>query len=212
MTGKDLEQETNKKTEKPSVDDGMTRTRTEPHAFYVCKCPECVEDDLELIDTGGFWRSGVAGITGKGEIGCYRTGPAGEYELGLFCRRCGRQVCTDSEETESCNSAFLTEWARSNGERHSVLPFSCPVCDSEALYKIEVGIEFHTAVVAVCEADYPRTNPIQALSYVQDVFGGGSFRYHCSNGHELAKDDGSPVENPKELVEWLKAQRLSIKR
>ncbi len=33
--------------------------------------------------------------------------------------------------------------------------------------------------------------------------------YRCLKGHELANDDGSPVETAEELVAWLKAHSAS---
>jgi hypothetical protein len=212
MTGKDPEQEMNKKAENPSVDEGVTRLESDPPVYYRCNCPECGSDDLHLIDTGVFLRSQEVGITDEGEIGCSYTELEGSFEEGVICRECGHTVWNEYSANHESRYDLLLKWAQSNGEPVSTIPFRCPVCDSDELSKVETGIELWTVVVAVCEAVSPNDYPLQAVNPVRHFLGDRSVRYRCSSGHELAKDDGSPVENPKELVEWLKAQRLSIKR
>jgi hypothetical protein len=207
MSKKDHAKELREQASEHSTIDSVTRPdeTLEPPVFYRCTCPECGEAALNCIESGLFMRSRVLGITSDGEIGCYRTELEGGYELGLLCRHCGHQVCTEYSESEPCEEDFLISWARSHGEALATLSFECPKCDSQELHKVEIGIEFSTAVVAVCESNAPGAPPLVALSHLRDTDGGGSFRYRCSKGHELAKDDGSPVETDEELIEWLKA-------
>jgi hypothetical protein len=212
MSGKYFEKEVNKEADATSVDGGGVRQEVEPHVFYRCKCPQCGCDGLNLIDTGVFLRSTVVGITGEGEIGCSYTDLDGDHELGLICRECEHTVCSDYTENLECKNDILLKWAQSNGEAVRTLPFSCPVCDSDELSKVEVGIEFWTVVLAVSEGSSPGTAPLEALSHFRESCGRIAIRYRCSSGHELAKDDGTPVENPKELVEWLKAHHRSVDR
>jgi len=67
-------------------------------------------------------------------------------------------------------------------------------------------MELSHEVVAVCEPIGPDNAPLVAVSHGRNIDGSGTYRYRCSHGHELARDDGYPVETSKELVEWLKAR------
>ena len=183
-----------------------TSKEDEQPVFYRCICPECGEDELELINTGVFERSSVFGITSEGEIGGSRTEVDGDDELGMFCRECQHQVRTDYSENESCSGSNLIQWAKSNGEIQRILPFTCPACDSQELSLVEKGIETVQAVVAVCEPVSPGDDPLVALSHRRELWGGGCRRYSCHRGHELAKDDGTPVSTDQELLDWLKAR------
>jgi hypothetical protein len=208
MSKKDLQKDLEKEAIEPSIvhSEPQQENEAEPPLFYRCVCPECGEDAFHVIDSGVYTSSPVFGITGDGEVGCSHTELDGGYELGIYCRDCGHQACSDDSFTEKCGYEFLAEWAKSNGVARTKLPFDCPECDSQELNKVEIGIEFSTAVVAVCESDSADAHPIVAVSHIRDIDHRGSYRYRCSRGHEIAKDDGSPVETPEELVGWLKSR------
>jgi hypothetical protein len=210
MSEKDIHKEMSETADRPSANENVSRQEAEHAVFYRCNCPECGRDDLNLIDSGVFLCSPVVGITGEGEIGCSHTELDGDHELGLICRECGHTVCSDYTENLECQNDLLLKWAKSHGEAVCTIPFRCPVCDSNELNKVETGIDLWTVVEAVCEAVPPNGDALEAVSPVRHFLGRIAIRYRCSSGHELAKDDGSPVENPKELVEWLKAHRRSI--
>ena len=115
--------------------------------------------------------------------------------------------CSAGDEPENISkhtiSGKVTD--KSNGEGLTPLPFICPKCGSRRLCREERDITFSQDVLAVCE--YPDGQPVVALRYLRWLDGGLTHRYCCSQGHELAKEDGSPVENKLELVEWLKANQ-----
>lgn len=179
--------------------------------FYQFRCPECGENDLILIDSGIFAESPVSGITGYAEIGCARTTLEGDYELGIHCRNCDHQISNEHSFDEHFENESLLERAMSNGQARDTLPFSCPKCNSSQLVKIATEIEFSQEVLAVCEPDSPGGDPLVALSFLRDIGGRGISRYRCSRGHELANDDGTPVETAGELVAWLKAHSVHVK-
>ena len=187
-------------------DKSVTPQDGKPPVFYRRPCSECGQNALNLIESGLFTRSPILGITSDGEIGCSGTELDGDYELGIYCRSCGQQVCSDSSLANECGDEFLSGWAKAATEAPPTLPFVCSTCDSQELHQVEVGIEFSHAVVAVCEADPPGNGPLIAVSHLREIGGRGTYRYRCSQGHELAKDDGTPVETAEELVEWLKAR------
>jgi predicted RNA-binding Zn-ribbon protein involved in translation (DUF1610 family) len=210
MSKKDLQKQLSDKADEPSTVINMTRQDedTEPSIFYRCVCPNCGKDSLNLIDSGVFTRSPALGITSDGEIGCAHTELEGGYELGIYCRACGHQVCSDDSFTNECEDEFLSEWVKSNGDARSTLAFACPKCGSQELQQIEIDLEFSTDVVAVCPPDSPGNEPLVAVTHLREIDNRGSFRYRCSRGHELAKDDGRPVQNADELVAWLKARSV----
>jgi hypothetical protein len=183
-----------------------------PSVFYRRPCPECRKDTLDFIDFGVSMRSLILGITSDGEIGCSRAELEGDYKLGIYCRSCGHQVCSDSSLTNECSDEFLSEWAKSAIKARTAPPFVCSTCDSQELHQVEVGIEFSHAVVAVCEADAPGNGPLIAVSHQRETGGRGTYRYRCSQGHELANDDGTPVETAEELVAWLKTLSARVRR
>jgi hypothetical protein len=206
MSEKVFDKEIIEKADKPSTVDNVTHEdeESEPLVFYRCVCPECGANALKVFDSGVFTQSPVLGITNDGEIGCSHTELGGGYDLAVYCRSCGHHICKDSF-TNVCTEDLLFEWAESHGEARNVLAFGCPKCDSHELVKVEIGVELSSEVVAVCESDSPDAPPIVAVSHIRDIDRGGSYKYRCSRGHELAKDDGGPVQTPEELVEWLKA-------
>jgi len=208
MSKIDLHEEMIDEANETSADDGAGRSGEEGRAlvFYRRRCPECGKDALNLIDSGVFMRSPIVGITSDGEIGCSYTELEGDFEPGIYCRSCGHQVCSDSSLANACSDEFLSEWAKSAVEARTAPPFRCPDCDSLELHQVEVGIELSHEVVAVCEPVVPDSAPLVAVSHVRDIDGGGTYRYRCSQGHELAKEDGTAVETAEELADWLKAR------
>jgi hypothetical protein len=94
------------------------------------------------------------------------------------------------------------------GTRGSELDFICPLCGSVCLSEHTEKVEMFQEVVAVytVKADNGEEQAEVALSPYRDISHCSAPRYRCSNGHELAKDDGTPVETAEELVEWLKAR------
>ena len=117
MSKKDRQKELSEKANEPSTVGNMTRQDedTEPSIFYRCVCPNCGKDTLNVIDSGVFTRSPALGITSDGEVGCSRSELHGDYELGIYCRACGHQVCSDHSFTTECEDEFLSEWVKSNG-------------------------------------------------------------------------------------------------
>ncbi len=108
-------------------------------------------------------------------------------------------------ELELRDEEISLEWAETTGEPMGAQFFSCPKCGLRGLSRTEMGVEFSQEVVAVCEPETRDGFPIVALGPLRDIFGGNSFRYSCSCGYELVKDDGAPVQSPEELLAWLKA-------
>lgn len=193
-----------------SVDENVARQETEPPVFYICSCPDC-GDELEIVDTGIFQCSPVLGITSEGELGSINTSLDGASEISLLCSGCGKRICSDFGPEETCDENFLLHWARSNGEALVTLPFNCPECGGHTLYEIEIGVEWHEQVLAVCEADLEDGGPVVAVSHDRSIENPLTPRYRCSCQYELIKEDGSPVKTRKELVEWLKAHQASSK-
>lgn len=179
---------------------------TDSAVFHQLTCSGCGGNEFILIDSGTFTESPVLGITEHAEIGCARTTLEGDYELGVYCRSCDHQISGMHAFNEHFENESLLEWAKSNGQARHTLPFSCSKCDSSQLFRIETEIEFSQEVLAVCERDSPGDDALVALSFLRDIGGRGISRYRCSRGHELAKDDGTPVETSEELVAWLKAR------
>jgi hypothetical protein len=166
-----------------SDDKTVTPPDGEPSVFYRLPCSECGKDAIDLIDSGVSMRSPVLGITSDGEIGCSRTELEGDYELGIYCRNCGHEVCGVLSETGEVGDEFLSEWAKSAIEVRTAPPFVCPKCHSQELHQVEVGIEFSHAVVAVCESDDSGNAPLMALSNLREIGGRGSYRFRCSRNH-----------------------------
>jgi predicted RNA-binding Zn-ribbon protein involved in translation (DUF1610 family) len=191
------------KSSNESVSQGIEASS--PLVFYRVTCPECGGDALNLLDSGVFNRSPVLGVTSNGEVGCTRTELDGDYQLDLMCHDCGHDLFSDQFVNYFYKDPDLIQWAKSNGEAHKTLSFTCPECGSHELSRVEIGLEFWHVVVAACEANSPEGEPFEALSHLRDLLGGGSYRYRCSGKHELTKDDGTPVQTPEELVDWLKA-------
>jgi hypothetical protein len=200
------------KVNRPSDDKNANPQNAKPSVFYRRPCSGCGKDELDLIDSGIFTRSPILGITSDGEIGCSSTELEGDCELGIYCRDCGHQVCSESSLTNKCSDEFLSEWAKSAIAARPALPFACSTCDSPELHQVEVGIESSHAVVAVCEADAPGNAPLIAVSHQRETGGRGTYRYRCSQGHELVKEDGTPVETAEELADWLKAHASGEKK
>jgi len=153
--------------------------------FYRCVCPECGEDTLSLLDLDMFAGSPILGTTSKGEIGCSDTSlDSHGCNLEIWCRSCGGPVGSPDS---------LIKWGKANGEVWTTLPFQCPKCGSPERHRVEIGLEFVRSVVAVCVSDTPGVDPVVALSHERDLDKGDVYRFRCSSGHELGKDDGTPV-------------------
>lgn len=208
MSEKGFQDEMGEEVNNTSLDNRLDQGRNEarPAVLHLVPCPECKKDTLDLIDSGVSIRSPIVGITSDGEVGCLYTELTGDYQLGIRCRHCGHEVCGDLSVTGEVGDEFLSKCAKSATEARPALPFVCSTCDSQELHQVEVGIEFSHAVVAVCESDALGNAPLIAVSHQRDIGGRGISRYRCSRGHELAKEDGTPVETSEELVEWLKAR------
>jgi hypothetical protein len=184
---------------------------SESNLFYQFPCEVCGGNEFILNDYGVSTESPVLGITEDGQIGCARTTFEGDYEPSLYCRNCDHQISNASSFNDNFEDEALFQWAKSNGQARKTLPFSCSKCESPQLVKTVTGIEFAQEVIAVCEPDSPGDDPLVALRFLRDIGGRGITRYRCSRGHELAKDDGTPVETAGELVEWLKARSAHVK-
>ena len=211
MSEKNFQTELVEKAGDTSVDDRMEQRGTESPVFYRCVCPKCGEDSLELFDFGTFLRSEFLGVTNDGEFGCGDLESDGEYHWVLQCGSCGFKIF----DTDMLPSDTLLDWADAHGRAINQQQFSCPVCGSEYLNQVETHLERERSVRAVYEIrDNSETEAHAevALSFERVVRGGESVRYRCDmGGHELAKDDGSPVETAEELVAWLKAHSIGDK-
>lgn len=206
MSEQDFHLEIIKKTDDTSAEEHVEKQgeKPRPPIFHRCRCPGCAEDSLELFDFGLFSRSAFLGVTNGGEFGCGDLESDGEYHWVLQCGSCGFKIF----DTDMLPSDTLLDWADAHGQAINQLQFTCPVCGSEYLDQVEMHLKRIRSVRAVYEIrDNSETEAHAevALSFQRVVRGGESARYCCDRGHELAKDDGSPVENERDLVEWLKA-------
>jgi len=189
----------------PSVGERVTHQESRFPVLYRCSCPECGARDMEVIDFESFSRSPALCVTGEGEIGCGEIELDGDCNLVVECQECSHQL----PGYLSTSTEVLIDLARARMDELTPLPFICPCCKSNRLSQIEIGAEFHREVVAVYTVSNEGEStgePVVALSFDRNLCRYGPCRYRCSNGHELANDDGSPVETSAELVEWLKAR------
>ena len=212
MSDKHFREEGIEKANSPSVSENviLQGQKSDSPVFYRCTCPNCGKDALELHDSGVFLRCDLLGVTGEADIGCGSLELAGACERAIQCWSCGHRIY----EEASLDPDRLLEWARTHGKATNPLEFTCPVCGSHQLDQVEIEVERRRPVMAVYEIvensekeDYAEV----ALRCNRIVLGRESFRYRCTKGHELAKNDGSPVETGQELVEWLKTYRPSVK-
>ena len=186
-----------------------TNTEATPLVFHrIRSCPACGEDDLNLYDFGVFLRSDFLGMRSDGEKGGGRIQLDGDYEYVVMCRSCEHRVFNELSAT----TEQLMEWAITEGQEIETLKFICPICESKSLSQIRTGVEVIRDVVAVYTL--PRDDTTEGGAEIA-LFPGQVFdyttgpRYRCAKGHELAKDDGNPVETAEELVAWLKAHSAS---
>jgi predicted RNA-binding Zn-ribbon protein involved in translation (DUF1610 family) len=208
MAKKKGEKGINKKSKTSSANHGVTLQQNESTVFYRCACPECGEDALELYGRDVFFRSEFLGVTNDGEFGCGNLGLDGDYHWVIECSSCGHVAFdTDMLPTET-----LLDWAAAHGKVIKELEFTCPVCGSADLLRTERGNRSVRAVYEVAENSKTKGRAEVALSFEHVMEGGKSVRYCCLEGHELAKQDRSPVGTLEELVEWLKALQPSGKR
>jgi len=175
-----------------------------PTVFHRCTCPKCGEDNLNLFDFGVFLSGDFLGMTSEGELGCGRLELDGDYQYVVACRSCGHEAHNDL----SRSNEQLLEWAIAHGKELEILTFSCPICESTGLCEHWTDVELFREVVAVYtipgDSETDRQAEI-ALLPTREIYHSAAPRYRCREGHELAKDDGTPVETKEELVEWLKA-------
>ncbi len=211
MSEKDFQKEMIGKSNGTLPDDSVGQRGEEPRppVFHrVPCCPQCGEDDLSFFDFGVFLRSDFLGMTSEGEKGCGPVEVEGDYEYVLECRSCGHRVFQE----ESCSEEQLLEWAIAVGEEVEALTFRCPACGTKFLSETRTGVEIIRDIAAVYttpgngEADH---RAVIALVPDRQIWYSGPTRYRCPKGHELAKDDGTPVETAEELVVWLKALAAS---
>lgn len=188
-----------------STDQGQTPPQSESRVFYRCTCPDCGEDTLELCGLDVFFRSDFLGVTRRGEFGCGFMKLDGDYHWVIQCGSCGYEAFNTNELSDD----DLINWAAANGRAKKMLEFKCPICGSDYLDEVFSANRSVRAVYETSDNEDAEFPAEVALSYEQAREYGEPVRYRCSNGHELAKEDGSPVETPAELVQWLKSRKVS---
>lgn len=206
MARKKIEKNPNKKAEKPAAAKGAVQQEPQPPVFYRCTCPECGEDTLELCGFGVFYRSEFLGVTDEDEFGCGYRELAGDYDWVITCSSCGHSVF----DTPTVSVDNLLEWAGTHGKAVSRLElgFTCPICGSQALERIERANRSVRAVYEISDNSDTKAHAEVALSFEAVMEGGDSVRYCCWKKHELTNEDGSPVQSDEELVEWLRARSI----
>jgi transcription elongation factor Elf1 len=212
MSKKNLKSKAIKKTGKAKSDTGLEqrKEKIKPSRFHKCTCDECGEDALVFCDFGAYLQSDFRRMTSEGEKGCGHLELEGDYEYVVMCESCGHRIFEDV----SCSEEQILDWAIEHGKALPMLDFSCPICGSKTLSEISTGVEISREVVAVCEVSEngePEKKPLVALAPDRLFVHSRPATYRCSKGHELAKEDGTPVETAEELVEWLKARSASEK-
>lgn len=207
MAKKKIEKNQNKKAETPATAKGAVQQEPQPPVFYRCTCPKCGEDTLELCGFGVFYRSEFLGVTDENEFGCGYMKLDGDYDWVIICSSCGHRVF-DAPKVTVDN---LLEWACTHGKAVSrlELDFTCPICGSQALERIERANRSVRAVYEISDNSETKGHAEVALSFEQVMEGGDSVRYCCWKKHELTNQGGSPVQSEEELVEWLKAHEPS---
>jgi len=209
MSKEKLEDKLNETAGSLSVDAGVTPQETELAVFYRCTCPKCGGHDLELCRFGDFVRSWPVCIDEEEDIGCYEVELDGNcFDYHLECADCGHTLSGGWSDF----TGPLLEGARSRNEKLETLSFICPSCKSRSLNQITAGARIFHSVVAVyttTEEDDEESEPVVAISPHVTICPFGPVRYECLKGHELVKDDGTPVETDEELVEWLKTHQAS---
>jgi transcription elongation factor Elf1 len=187
-----------------SDDKNVTPRDSEQASFRPYNCPRCGKDSLRPRGFGELDQSQFVGVTGEGVPGLAYDLPGRDYRQGITCQECGYDFSLKGPE----QSNALLEWAHSNGEEIPAPGFACPVCGTHKLVQVQLLVEIHREIAAVCEIASPALpdkKPMVTLTGERLVMGGPPYRYRCENDHELANDDGTPVKNTEELVEWLKA-------
>jgi hypothetical protein len=204
MSKKGLSSRVDRKGREASVNDsGQRGEALQPPLFYRCRCPECGEDALKLNGFGVFFRSKFLGVTNDGEFGCGDLELDGDYHWLIECGSC----CYRDFDTDMLPTDSILEWAVAHGKALKTLEFRCPVCGSQYLQRIEKAIRSVRAVYEIAENSETKAHAEVTLSFERVAPAGKWVRYCCSNRHELAKHDGSPVQTPEDLVEWLKGRQ-----
>jgi hypothetical protein len=195
-----------------SDDKGVPPQDSKPSVFYRCTaCMRCGKDSLRLRGFGELDHSPFEGVTGEGTPCLGHDLLDRDCHQGITCQECGYDVSLKGSE----QSNALLEWARSTGEEIPAPGFTCPACRTHKLVQVQLEVEIYSGIAAVCEivsGAMPDKKHMVALTGERLVMGGSSYRYRCENDHELANDDGSPVETAEDLVEWLKASAAGDNR
>lgn len=192
------------KASRLSEDKDFPPQNSDPSVFYRCTCTRCGKDSLRLRGFGQIDQSPFVGVTGKGTLGLGYDLLDRDCHQGITCDACGYDAFLKGSE----QSEPLLEWACLNGEQIPALGFTCQACGTHKLVQVQLEVEIHRGIAAVCEiasGAMPDKQAIVTLTGERLVLGGSPYRFRCENDHELAKDDGTPVESSEELVEWLKA-------
>jgi hypothetical protein len=205
MSEHDLLKRTKMRVHKPSDKKKVPPQGFAPAVFSRCSCPQCGKRFLRLRGFCEPDQRFFMGVTGDGILSVGNNAPGRECDHTMGCEACGYSVSLKNSD----KSDGLLEWARSQGQEIEPLKFTCPVCGAHKLLQVETQVEIHSEIEAVHEIVWDNAaekQPVVALALDLLLRGEPSTRYRCENGHELAKDDGTPVENAEELVAWLKAR------
>jgi hypothetical protein len=192
------------KVSRPSDNKHVPSRDAKPTSFHRCACTRCGKESLRLRGFGELDQSPLMGVTSEGVPGLAYYLLDRDCHQGITCQECGYDVSLKGSE----QSNALLEWARSHGEEIPALGFTCPTCGTHKLFRVELQVEIHSGIAAVCEivADaVSDTKPLVTFTGDRLVLGGPPYRFRCENDHELTNDDGKPVETAEELVAWLKA-------
>ncbi len=189
-------------------------------------CPSCGGHNLQQYDNTTYNRACKVSVWLKDESDpdtvqidedsepFYEPIGDSEDDPGWCCADCGGVLYENGSpvETESSLAEWLLEHCPQNNPSED-LDFTCPLCGSNRLDQPQIDIEKSEPVVALGqteESGETEAGSEVALSCDRIQRAGKSIRYGCSNGHELTKDDGSPVESQEELVEWLKGHQPAV--
>lgn len=204
MSEERVDRSSSTEIEGSSTDQGRTPPQSESRVFYRCTCPDCGEDTLELCGLDVFFRSDFLGVRDDGEFGCGDLELDGDYHWMIECGSCGHEFFN----TDMLSPEVLIEWAAANGRAKKMLEFKCPICGSDYLDEVFSANRSVRAVYETSDNEDAEFPAEVALSYEQAREYGEPVRYRCHKGHELTKEDGSPVQSHEELVEWLKAHQV----